>query len=438
MKKSILFGASLLLAALSASAEGYQINTLSARQIGMGYTGTALKLGAESMIFNPAGLTSMEGNIDFSGSVSAIFSHCTVDHNATEYKNTNGASTPLAFSLGLNIYRNLKAGISFYTPYGSAISWNDNWPAAVLNQSVKLRVYTIQPTIAWEIIPGLRVGAGAMISWGAVDLNKGLVPAQSMNYILATKGIDYTFTDTPASVNLVGNARVTAGVHIGAQWDITKQLTIGFAYRQKMNMTVKSGDASVSYANEIAQSFLQSTIGVLNQANFTATMPAPAVYSFGIAYKPIDKLTLAFDAKLTGWSTYKQLEIDFLSEALTPFNQHIEKSYKNAWTFNVGGEFALTNRFDVRAGVMIDTTPVQIDHYNPETPGMTKIEPTIGFSFRPISQFSIDASLLYVAGLGRKNASCSYSDFLTGTENSFKANYSLYAWCPSIGFSFHF
>ena len=37
-------------------AEGYQINTLSARQNGMGHTGTALKLGAESMIFNPAGL----------------------------------------------------------------------------------------------------------------------------------------------------------------------------------------------------------------------------------------------------------------------------------------------------------------------------------------------------------------------------------------------
>lgn len=45
-----------LITFVSASAEGYQINTLSAKQGGMGHTGTALKLGAESMFFNPAGL----------------------------------------------------------------------------------------------------------------------------------------------------------------------------------------------------------------------------------------------------------------------------------------------------------------------------------------------------------------------------------------------
>ena len=35
-------------------AEGYQINTLSAKQEGMGHVGVAMKLGSESMIFNPA------------------------------------------------------------------------------------------------------------------------------------------------------------------------------------------------------------------------------------------------------------------------------------------------------------------------------------------------------------------------------------------------
>lgn len=55
LKKTILAGA-MALAILPAAAEGYQVNTLSARQNGMGHTGTALKLGAESMIFNPAGL----------------------------------------------------------------------------------------------------------------------------------------------------------------------------------------------------------------------------------------------------------------------------------------------------------------------------------------------------------------------------------------------
>lgn len=46
--------------ALCAHAEGYQVNTLSARQLGMAHTGTALHLDAESMYFNPAGLGFMD------------------------------------------------------------------------------------------------------------------------------------------------------------------------------------------------------------------------------------------------------------------------------------------------------------------------------------------------------------------------------------------
>ncbi len=55
MKKFLIVALAVTMS-LPVLAEGYQINTLSARQLGMGHTGTALKLGSESMIFNPAAL----------------------------------------------------------------------------------------------------------------------------------------------------------------------------------------------------------------------------------------------------------------------------------------------------------------------------------------------------------------------------------------------
>ena len=58
LKKMVLTAAAVL-SVLSANAEGYQINSHSSRQWGMAHTGTALKLGAESMLFNPAGMASM-------------------------------------------------------------------------------------------------------------------------------------------------------------------------------------------------------------------------------------------------------------------------------------------------------------------------------------------------------------------------------------------
>lgn len=437
--KRILIGAAIAVTALSAAAEGYQVNTLSAKQNGMGHTGTALKLNSESMIFNPAGMAWMDGTLDFSGSVTGIFATGKAKYQGKEYETDNDASTPLSINLGFRIYDNLKAGISFYTPYGSNINWTNNWPGAMLNQSVKLSIYTVQPTVAWKILPNLSVGAGLMVAWGNVDLNKGLITPQSMDAMLAANGTPYQFGETvPASVNLNGNANPRLGINVGAMWDINSKWTVGFSFRSKMEMKVKSGLATVKYANEIAEAALQKQLSLINDANFTAKMPCAAIYSWGVSYKPIERLILAFDTQLTGWNAYKKLDIEFLGDHAAPFNQHIEKNYRNSWTFHLGGQFSLTDRFDIRAGLMLDTTPVKKDYYNPETPGMTKIEPSVGLSFRPIKGLSIDASFLYVAGLDADNRTCTYKDMLTGENKQFNADYNLTAINPSIGISYSF
>lgn len=214
MKKFICSALAAAVVCGTAYAEGYQINSLSAKQIGMGHTGVALKLGAESMFFNPAGMGFMDKTLDLSGSLTGIMPTATATVNGKDYKTDNGISTPIGVHAAFSIYDNLKAGISFYTPYGSSINWTDNWPGAVLNQNVNLKVFTIQPTVAWAITPKLSVGAGAMISWGSVDLNKGLVTAETTDRTIAaltalgqlpagTPGFGST---TPASVNLKGQA----------------------------------------------------------------------------------------------------------------------------------------------------------------------------------------------------------------------------------------
>ena len=52
-----------------------------------------------------------------------------------------------------------------------------------------------------------------------------------------------------------------------------------------------------------------------------------------MTYRPLDALLLAFDAQLTGWSTYKTLNINFLDPAVSSYDQHLVKDYKNAWAF---------------------------------------------------------------------------------------------------------
>jgi long-chain fatty acid transport protein len=285
-----------------------------------------------------------------------------------------------------------------------------------------------------------------MLTWGSVDLDKALVSGSSMDLMLKYQGVDYSFGETaPASVNLNGTTKVAFGVNVGAMYDITKQVTVGASFRSKMGMKVESGDAHVRYANAIAQQALQSTLDLINDANFSAEMPCPYVFNVGISYKPIEKLTLAFDAQLTGWSTYKSLDIDFIGDKLDAFDQSLTKNYKDSWTYHLGAQYALTNRTDVRLGLMLDTSPCNTDYYNPETPGMTKLEPSVGFSFRPINGFSIDLAFLYVAGLGVDGATGQYDDFImkrltSQTEylQNFTADYKVHALIPSIGLSYSF
>ena len=114
--------------------------------------------------------------------------------------------------------------------------------------------------------------------------------------------------------------------------------------------------------------FLGGTLDLLNEANFKAQMPCPWVLGLGVSYKPIDRLTLALDGRLTGWHAYKRLDIEFLAEQLRPYDQHIDKKYSNSWCFSLGGQFAVTDRFDARLGLMLDTTPVNDAHRRPLVP----------------------------------------------------------------------
>lgn len=443
--KKILSAVVGALVALSASAEGYQVNTLSARQGGMAHTGVAQKLGAESMYFNPAGLGFMDKTLDLSASINAVAATAKAKVGGESYETDNNVSTPMMISAAFSIYDNLKAGINLYTPYGSSINWTNNWPGAVLNQSVKLSTFTVQPTVSWRITPKLSVGAGLMISWGSVNLNKGLVNPATMDAMLAALGSPASFGNTmPASVNLTGNANVACGFNVGAMYDINSQWTVGANFRSKMTMKVKAGEARVSYANEVARQILESRLSLINEANFTAEMPMPYVLSFGVSYKPTSEWLIAFDAQFTGWNTYKDLNIHFLDENVSAYDQHLEKHYKNAWAFRLGAQYSVTKRFDIRAGFIVDLTPVNKDYYNPETPGMTKLEPSVGLSFRPMRNLSIDFSMLYVAGLGEDNAKCSYVDLLAaqmGNPNpikQFEADYKVHAFVPSLGVSFSF
>lgn len=93
--KKIIVSIMTLSAVLTGYAEGYQVNTLSAKQGGMAHTGVSQKLGSESMYFNPAGMAFMDKTLDISGSINGVSPTAKAKIDGNWYETDNKTSTPL-------------------------------------------------------------------------------------------------------------------------------------------------------------------------------------------------------------------------------------------------------------------------------------------------------------------------------------------------------
>ena len=182
--------------------------------------------------------------------MSAISALGSCTYEGKKYRTDNGVSTPFNVSAAFRIYDNLYAGLSLYTPYGSSINWGENWPGAILNQSVDLKVFTVQPTVSWRVLPNLQCRSRSYDRLGKCGSKQGTCYSESFDRFLPIAGMlsgtqmpSTIGNVVPASVNLTGDTQLALGFNVGAMYDINTRWTVGVSYRSKMNMKVKKGIA---------------------------------------------------------------------------------------------------------------------------------------------------------------------------------------------------
>lgn len=439
MKKLTLLSLASLMS-LASFAEGYQVNLQSAKQAGMGHVGVAMKLGAESMHFNPAGMAFMEGTADFSAGISGVYAYANYQNGDYKAHTDNDVSTPMYAYAGFKVYDNLAIGFSLTTPYGSGIKWPNTWAGADLVQEINMKSFVLQPTISWKPLENFSIGGGLMLAKGDFNLSRALITGQDL--LDLGLPVDPSTADlNMVSAKLHGKSSVKFGFNVGVLWDINKQWSVGASYRSRMNMHAKKGTAEMEYLNSQVEALVATLISLgkfppIDKGTFDAELPLPANLTVGVAYKPVEKLTLGLDLQMVGWGAYDKLVINFDESVLDGYSISAKKDYKNTFTARLGAQYAMTDRLDLRAGVYFDQSPVKSQNYNPETPGMNKIGTSLGASFRPFNGFSIDLSLLYIAGLSR-DGSYTYETVFK-TEKTFSGRYASRAFAPTLGLSYAF
>ncbi len=471
--KKILLTALSVATLFSASAEGYQVNTLSAKQLGMGHVGVAQKLNSESMWYNPAGAAHQEQKLTMSASFTGIMATSTWteanDYSGSPlatHESDNSLSTPMSFSINYKVTDNLSFGVLFNTPYGSSMNWGDSWAGSHLVQSINLSAYNAQPTVAYKFLDGkLSVGVGLMMTWGTFELSRSLIDLDSNQTLV--NALDYTASQQTdlvdqatyatyadmieavgynplAEATLSGDAGLKLGVNVGVMYDFHKNWTLGISYRSKIDMDVDAGEAELNYASSsvqqllagLAQQGMIDAIPSINTGTFSASLPLPATFSFGLSYRPTERWELATEIQWVQWSAYDVLSVKFNDPSLDGYSIDADKNYSDTIMARFGAQYVTTDWLTTRVGLYVDQSPVASDYLNPETPSMTKVGYTCGASIMPFSNknLSLDLAYCYVSSADPERM----GSYPVDGADAFVGNYTTKAHVFSLGLSFGF
>lgn len=417
MRKVLSLTVIAALTTASAFAGGYRVSLQGQKQLAMGHTGVGVVNSAEVLFFNPSGAVFLKDRFNVSVGANALFAKTKFQNETFNWKaSTENVGTPF------NVYASYKAtdwlavGLAVYSPYGSAVEWDQDWQGSHLVNNIDLKAIYIQPTVAVKLSEHFSIGGGPIYVTGAVNFNRNVDRS-----LTNEEGERSDVTIDASGVNAWG---WTAGF----MFNPTDKVRLGFNYRSEIIMEARDGDATFNDLPAFAQ-------GIYTDTTFDADLPLPAEVTAGFSVELGEKWLVAFDYNRAFWNVYKSLTVDFANPNIaTSVNP---RNYKDASTYRVGTQFKPNDKVALRAGWYFDESPVQDGYFAPETPRNDSMGFTGGLTYQITPQLGVDASFLY---LHFKEVDASYDHYTEGgNENvSFGGTYKNTVFSPGLGLTYSF
>jgi long-chain fatty acid transport protein len=349
--------------AQKASANGFALPDQDAFATARGEAFVATADNPSAIFYNPAGITQLEGNnvrvglnalnydISFKPPPGAP------NQGNTYNEQDNFVAIPRGFYTFSPTNLPLSFGLGIYLPFGGQTSWPQDTGFRAVALSGKLTYVTINPVVAWRILPSLSIAAGPMVNY--VDLNM----AQGLLATTAPFANNFQFTGSGWSV----------GYNLGLLWQPMEKLSFGATFRSPAKVTL---DGQTDFELE--------SLRIPNSqrsANMDLTFPLSAVG--GVSYRPTPKWNLEFDANYTDWSSFGSTTIN---QENPPFPLHpnipVTLNWQASWMY----EFGVTRYFDsgwqASAGIVYNENSVPNAYYSPLAADMDRYFFSVGTGYK--------------------------------------------------------
>lgn len=369
----VLIAAALGCSASPALAGAFGLRTQSTTALGAAFAGNASGMaGVSSMFWNPATITMNPGwtseyNVTFVSpdvSVRPLAPTPTLPFGASGNIGQD-AVVPASYN-SYQINDTLWIGLSTGSAFGSITKPEPIWAGQVYGRSSRVISLGATPILGVKLNEYISVAAGPTIQYLKVRLNSagGTGPAAPTVLLEGDDiGVGYT-----------------AGVTL-TPWSGT---TIGLGYRSSI------------------QHNLEGTLRV-----------GPAVSPVKVSLNLPEQLTAGITQQITPdfklsagieWMNWSRLNIPGVQSAQTGVTLvGVPLRYKDGWIYSVGGEYQLTERLAVRAGVAYEESPIDNSNRGVRLPDTDRIYASLGASYDWNERFRFSVAYSHVFGVGDKN-----------------------------------
>lgn len=332
-------------------ASGFALIEQSASGQGLSYAGAAANTeNASVMWFNPAGLADGTGHQVILASHVILPKAPFTNEGSSVVNGNTGAETPLfgqtddGAKTGLvpNLYwkgqlGNYALGLGINVPYGSTVSYDQNWVGRYHAVYTQTKTLNINPAVARKLGKNWLLGAGLNAQWISVNLT------QKIDFGTATNAQQ---NDGYADLSASGWAY---GFNLGLLYDAQNWGKVGLGYRSSVAHNAKgqaqfSGPDSIMALSDYAASGIQSKV----------TLPASLSLSYDVALNP--SVHLLADATWMGWSKFQELRIQYDSgraDSVQP------EAWQDVMRYALGATYQASSQLKLRTGVALDNTPIK-------------------------------------------------------------------------------
>jgi long-chain fatty acid transport protein len=386
----------------SAFAGGFQLNEHGARAMAQGGAWAARAYDASAIYFNPAGLAFQKKNSAYVGTTlimpKSTFYGPTNQGQSTKNEMVSQVFTPINLYGTYRLTEDINFGFGVYNPFGLGTEWPSTWSGRYISQKVDLQSFFFTPTVAYTVSDQFSVGIGVSYVRGSVTLSK------------IASAATFGGTDPQVKLDLSGSG---VGYNIGFLYKPVQEFSIGLSFRTAVELTAtgtaKFTPSSVLFPTGDAEAYLK----------------LPDTGFLGFSFRPMANLEIEGDYQYVGWSTYRQLKIDFKSNNTSSISP---KNYNDAFILRFGAEYTM-DELQLRCGYLYDSNPVPDKYVEPLLPDANRHGLNIGAGYKINDDMFVDVAYLFL----KFNERGAYN-----TEVQFDGIYQASANLLGVNFGYHF